>query len=68
MEFRRIKQFEITVEDGIATHIVKTDNNNSRVPAQAYKFDKKLNCYVKQSGVKFTTLKSGLYKGIYQVF
>lgn len=66
MEFRKIKDYEITVEDGIVTNIVK-NGYSGRVTAYPYKRGV-YGGWVIQNNVKFTTLKNGIYRGTYQVF
>lgn len=63
----KVKNFEIVVENGIVTHIVK-GQGNSRTSANAYKYSKQVGAYIVQHGVKFTTLKSGIYKGVYAIY
>lgn len=64
---RRIKNYEITEENNQVINIVKV-KGTSRTTGHAYKYNRKSRCFKKLEDVKFSTLKSGIYKGTIEIF
>lgn len=64
---RRIKHYEITTQDNKVTNITKPSITGI-VSACAYKYNNKLNCWVKLEDINFNTLKNGIYKGTIEIF
>ena len=64
IKFRRIRSYEVTVEDGKVINIVKPD----KTTVYAYKYDEKQNASVRQDGLTFEQLKSGIYDGRYEIY
>lgn len=64
LEFRKIRNYEVTVEDGKVINIVKPD----KTTGYAYKYDDKQRASVRQDDLTFEQLRSGIYDGRYEIY
>ena len=64
LEFRKIRNYEVTVEDGKVINIVKPDQTTGYV----YKYDDKQRASVRQDNLTFEQLRSGIYDGRYEIY
>lgn len=64
LEFKKIKNYEVTVEDGKVINIVKPDQTTG----YAYKYDEKQKASIRQDNLTFGQLKSGIYDGRYEIY
>lgn len=64
LEFRKIKSYEVTVEDGKVINIVKPD----KTTGYAYSHDEKQRASIRQDNLTFDQLKSGIYDGRYEIY
>lgn len=64
LEFRKIRNYEVTVEDGKVINIVKPDKTTGYV----YKYDEKQKASIRQDNLTFDQLKSGIYDGRYEIY
>lgn len=64
---RRIRYYEITLKDNQVINITKPSITGI-VSACAYKYNDKLNCWVKLEDINFNTLKNGIYKNNIEIF
>lgn len=64
LEFRKIKRYEIAIEDGKVVNIVKPNQTTG----YAYKYDEKQRASIRQDNLTFDQLKSGIYDGRYKIY
>ena len=64
LEFRKIKNYVVTIEDGKVINIVKPD----KTTGYAYKYDDKQRASVRQDDLTFEQLRSGIYDGRYEIY
>lgn len=64
LEFKKIKNYEVTVEDDKVINIVKPDQTTG----YAYKYDEKQKASIRQDNLTFDQLKSGIYDGRYEIY
>lgn len=62
MKFKKIRTYDVTVEGEKVTNITGIKGGNY-VTLHPYKWDKRLNCMVRQDNLSFNQLKNGIYKG-----
>lgn len=64
---RRVKHYEITTQNSQVINITKKSTTGI-VSACAYKYNDKLNCWIKLEDINFNTLKNGIYKNTIDIF
>lgn len=64
LEFRKIKSYEIAIEDGKVVNIVKPN----QTIGYAYKYDEKQRASIRQDNLTFDQLKSGIYDRRYKIY